>query len=435
MFSLKNLFASSNESATENALPDAPAAPLADQARLCREAVFDRQNQLSGHLFRLHQSSPLADGQGNSQPAIDRQLLDILGRSPAAWHTPSAFIPLSSTSLTDPAIERLPADQLTLLVRLSLNDDNPNTLHQRLSQLHQRGFGIALFHQPWHPAFMQLRGLANFAILDVGASEARDIQDFRALFALPGMQFLAINIDNPDEQQLCQQSGIDFFHGRFAGKLPARPQTGQGDPYKVQLLNLLQLIEGGAATPEIAEAMKQAPILTFRILRYLNSPAIGLNHPIDSISQALIMLGRQRLSRWLSILLFSVKDAGFADWLLIESALTRGRLMEELGSQLTPKLPADPLFLTGIFSCLDRLLQRALPEIIDELPISDDIRHALLVRRGPFAPLLAVAEASEMFDVADMESAARNAGLDAEQVNQALLAATAWASSITGHWE
>ncbi|MFZ2269597.1 MAG: HDOD domain-containing protein [Azonexus sp.] len=432
---MKNLFAGSNDRITENTQPDTPAAPLADQARLCREAVFDRQNQLSGHLFRLHQSSPLADGQGNSQPAIDRQLLDILGRSPAAWNTQTAFIPLSSTSLTDPAIERLPADQLTLLVRLSLNDDNPGPLQQRLSQLHQRGFGIALFHQPWHPAFKQLRALADFAILDVAASEARDIQDFRALFAMPGKQFLAINIDSPDEQQLCQQSGIDFFHGRFASRLPARPQTSQGDPYKVQLLNLLQLIEGGAATPEIAEAMKQAPVLTFRILRYLNSPAIGLNHPIDSISQALTMLGRQRLSRWLAILLFSVKDAGFADWLLIESALTRGRLMEELGGQLTPKLPADPLFLTGIFSCLDRLLQRALPDIIDELPISDDICHALLVRRGPFAPLLAVAEASEMFDVADMESAARNAGLDAEQVNQALLAATAWASSITGHWE
>jgi len=181
--------------------------------------------------------------------------------------------------------------------------------------------------------------------------------------------------------------------------------------------------------------MKQAPVLTFRVLRHLNSPALGLNHRIDSISQALIMLGHQRLSRWLAILLFSVEAAGFADWLLIESALTRGRLMEELGSQLKPKLPADPLFLTGIFSCLDRLLQRALPEIVDELPVSDDIRHALLVRRGPFAPLLAVAEASEMFDEADIEAASRAAGLNADQLNQALLAATAWASSITGHRE
>jgi len=435
MFSLKSLFTGGNESATENTIPDGQEAPMVERPLLCREAVFDRQNQLSGHLFRLLQSSPLADSQGNSQPAIDRQLLHILGASPAAWNSQTAFLPLSSASLNDEAIGRLPAEKLVLLIRLSLQDEHPPSLLECLSLLHQRGFGIGLFHQPWHPAFSRLCHLADFAVIDVGASQATDIHDFRALFSRLGCQFLALNIDSPDEQRLCQQSGIDFFHGRFAAGLPIRQRSSRDDPHKAQLLNLLQLIEGGAETPEIAEAMKQAPVLTFRVLRHLNSPALGLNHRIDSISQALIMLGHQRLSRWLAILLFSVEAAGFADWLLIESALTRGRLMEELGSQLKPKLPADPLFLTGIFSCLDRLLQRALPEIVDELPVSDDIRHALLVRRGPFAPLLAVAEASEMFDEADIEAATRAAGLNADQLNQALLAATAWASSITGHRE
>lgn len=431
MFSLKNIFAGGNAASTgDNAAPHLP-----DTSPLCREAVFDRQNQLTGHLFRLLQSSPLANNQGDIQSAIDQQLLHTLGRSQAAWNTQTAFIPLSSGSLANAAIEHLPSEKLVLLLRLSLKDDNPKSLHERVSQLRQRGLGIGLFHQPWHPAFNLLRNLADFAVLDVGTSEARDINDFRALFALPDKQFLALNIDSPDEQALCQQSGLDFFHGRFAAALPLKPQTPQGDPYKVQLLNLLQLIEGGAEIPDIAEAVKQAPILSFRILRYLNSPALGLSHRIESISQALVMLGRQRLSRWLAILLFSVKGAGFADWLLIESALTRGRLMEELGKQTTPGLPPDPLFLTGIFSCLDRLLQRPLPEIIDELPLADDICHALLARRGPFAPLLALAEASEMFDLADIEACARQAGLDTEQVNQALLVATAWAGSITAHWE
>lgn len=435
MFSLKSLFAGGREIATEKDMPDDPAPPIAEHPLLCREAVFDRQSQLSGHLFRLLQSSPLADSQGKNQQAIDRQLLHILGRSPAAWNTQTAFIPLGSASLNDEAIDRLSTKNLVLLVRLSLKNDNPKALYDRVSQLHQRGIGIALFHQPWHPAFSRLLSLADFAILDVGASEARDIHDFRALFSPAGPQFLAINIDSLDEQRLCQQSGMDFFHGRFAAMLPAQPQTSQGDPHKAQLLNLLRLIESGAEIPDIAEAMKQAPVLTFRVLRYLNSPVLGLNHHIESISQALIMLGRQRLSRWLAILLFSIKGAGFADWLLIESALTRGRLMEELGGQLSPKLPADPLFLTGIFSCIDRLLHRALPDILDELPVSADIRNALLARRGPFAPLLAIAEACEVFDAADLEAAIRAAGLDTEQINQALLAATAWACGVTSHWE
>ena len=64
-----------------------------------------------------------------------------------------------------------------------------------------------------------------------------------------------------------------------------------------------------------------------------------------------------RLTRWLAVLLFSVREPQLNDWLLVENALTRGRLMEVLGAQLLPGQPHDPLFLTGIFSCLDRLLR------------------------------------------------------------------------------
>jgi EAL and modified HD-GYP domain-containing signal transduction protein len=110
-------------------------------------------------------------------------------------------------------------------------------------------------------------------------------------------------------------------------------------------------------------------------------------------------------------------------------------MMEVLGRQLMPGKPADALFLTGIFSCLDKLLRRPLAELVNEIPLSDDVRTALLERRGPFAPLLAVAEASEAFDLERMASTAQAAAVPADTVNRALLDATAWASEVTEHWE
>lgn len=95
----------------------------------------------------------------------------------------------------------------------------------------------------------------------------------------------------------------------------------------------------------------------------------------------------------------------------------------------------DPLFLTGIFSQLDRLLRRPLAEILDDIPIADTIRQALLMQEGPYAPLLALTEASEAFDLPRMRASALQAGVDPESVNRALLAATAWASEVTGYWE
>jgi EAL and modified HD-GYP domain-containing signal transduction protein len=201
------------------------------------------------------------------------------------------------------------------------------------------------------------------------------------------------------------------------------------------LLHLMRLVQGDADTPEIVEALKQDPLLAFRILRYLNSAAVGLDHRIDSLAQALTILGRQRLTRWLAVLLFSVRDPNFGDWLLVESALTRGRLMEELGRQTLPGHSADPLFLTGIFSCLDRLLRRPLTAILDDMPLSEEVRSALLRREGPFAPLLAIAEASDAFDLEGIERTALAVGLAPESVNRALLSATAWATEVTEHWE
>ena len=440
LFSIGSFFAGEN-AGEKTGEPAVRPLPSAANPLLCRHAIFDRENKLCGHLFELfHEEIPASEtGNESGHSALDRLLLGILASSPAAWNTQTAFIYLSSGGLEGLLIEALPPANVVLLIRLSLRDNDAEALVRRFEQLQQRGLGIGLFYQPWHPAFARLLPFATHGVIDAGAAEGSDIHDFRTLFcATPGNKsnhFLAINIDSLDEQQLCMLSGIDFFHGSFAAEAPLRKLDKRGDPHKVQLLNLLQLIEAGAENRDLAKAIKEAPVLTFRILRYLNSPAVGLTREIDSISQALIILGRQRLTRWLSVLLFSVEGNGLADWLLIENALTRGRLMEELGAQMTPKLPGEPLFLTGILSCLDRLLQRPLADILEELPLAEDISNALLNGSGPYAALLAVARANEEFNPESLATAARAAGIDCEHVNQALLGATAWAGMVTGHWE
>lgn len=407
-------------------------------AFLCREAIFDRRNRLAGHLFRLQLSaaqSALADAR---QRQLDQILLDTLNASPEAWNTSLAFIPLNSASLELPAVDRLKTANLVLLVHLAADADGDH-LAARLATLRQRGLGIGIFRQPKHPAFTAAIGLADYGAVDVAASEPAAVRDFSAAFRASErhhpIHLFAANVDTADEHRFCHQWHFDYFHGGFAGRAPGRPGESSGDPHKVQLLHLLRLVQGDAETAEITAAMKCDPLLTFRILRYLNSPALGLNHRIDSLDQALLILGRQRLTRWLSVILFSVRDPGFGDWLLVESALTRGRLMEALGARTMPAAPHDPLFLTGIFSCLDRLLRRPLAEIIDDMPIADEVRAALLERSGPYAPLLAIAEAGDTFDVPRIERAAAAAGIAPDAVNHALLAATAWASEVTEHWE
>jgi EAL and modified HD-GYP domain-containing signal transduction protein len=418
--------------------PQREARPVGGTDFLRREAVFDRNNRLSGHLFRLQQSSLLADGEGGVQRDFDRILLDTLNASPDAWNTSRAFIPLSSSSLDSPALDRLKSANVILIVQLAA-DAEASMVGEAIEHLHQRGFQIGLCRQPKHPAFAKVIQQVDYAVIDVGANEASTVRDFSAAVRAAGsarpLHLFACNVETFDDHLFCHQWHFENFHGKFAESAPTLEKEQTGDPHKAQLLNLMRLVQSDAETAEIAAAMKLDPLLSFRILRYLNSPALGLSHRIDSLEQALVILGRQRLTRWLAVLLFSVREPQFSDWLMVENALTRGRLMESLGEQTLPGKAHDPLFLTGIFSCLDRLLRKPMAEALGELPIAEEIRQALIERSGPYAALLAVAEAGEDFDLPRLQSTALAAGVDPHIVNRALLAATAWASEVTEYWE
>ena len=435
--SLKKLFGK----AADGAAPPLVAS-LPDEAApspfLRREAIFGRDNRIAGHLFSVHPSSVLADGKPQTQRDLDRILLDTLNASPEAWNRSPAVLPLSSASLDSPALARLKGDNVTLLLQLAA-DAEADLVCESIDQLRQRGLRFGLFRQPTHPAYARIIQKVDFAAIDVANSEADAIRNFsaavRAGVSANPIHLFACNVDTDDDHQFCLQWHFDLCHGKFGERAGVAANEPCGDPHKTQLLNLLHLVQGDAETAEIAAAMRLDPVLSFRILRYLNSPALALTHRIESLDQALIILGRQRLTRWLAVLLFSVREPQLNDWLLVENALTRGRLMEVLGTQLLPGQPHDPLFLTGIFSCLDRLLRRPLAEVLGTMPIADEIRLALLERQGPYAALLAVAEASESVDQAGMAGLARAAGVDPDRLNRALLAATAWASEVTEYWE
>jgi len=418
--------------------PEGPTTAPAD-ALLCSEVVFDRRNRIAGHLLRMRSADFAAQAPAPLQVGHDQQLLALLSGEEQPEHGGFFFLPLSSASLALPTVDRLAGRKIMLLVQLADSASSPELL-PRIEQLQALGLQIGLYRQPRHAAFGELVAASDCGALDIAGHPPETIRDFSAAYraiekSRPNALFAA-NIDHLDELQLCRQWHFDYFHGRFA-ELPPPPEREHSgaDPHKMQLLHLLRLVQSDAANSEIAIALKHDPLLAFRILRYLNSPALGLSGRIDNMEQALLLLGRQRLFRWLSVLLFSVREPQFGDWLLVESALTRGRLMELLGRESHPGIAGDTLFLAGIFSCLDRLLRRPLPEILADMPLPEAVAEALLHGRGVLAALLRTAIAGDSFDLQRLESAAHAAGLAPHSVNRAFLAATAWASEVTEHWE
>ena len=116
--------------------------------------------------------------------------------------------------------------------------------------------------------------------------------------------------------------------------------------------------------------------MTFKLLRYLNSPAIGLQNPILTIDKALLILGRERCFRWLSLLLFDIKQSNFRERLLTEQALTRAFFLESLaGLGKVPK-DKDALFILGLFSMLDLLMGMPMAELLEQTQLPEALHQA-----------------------------------------------------------
>lgn len=178
--------------------------------------------------------------------------------------------------------------------------------------------------------------------------------------------------------------------------LAALPQAPCSGPTQTLLLRILAQVAHDAETRDIETTLKKDPQLSVQLLRLVNSVAFAPHTRISSFAQAITLLGRRQLQRWLQLLLYaSQASGGHGNPLMIRAAL-RATLMEELckadGGDRTAQ---DQAFMVGMFSQLEALFSQPLAKIIAPLQLAEEISAALLQHTGPLGELLTLVEAAE----------------------------------------
>ncbi|GAB6080620.1 HDOD domain-containing protein [Hydrogenophilus thermoluteolus] len=200
-------------------------------------------------------------------------------------------------------------------------------------------------------------------------------------------------------------------------------------PARTTVLHLIALLQQDAEIAELEKVLKRDVALGYRLLRYLNSPAMGLRMEITSFRHAVSILGYRPLLRWLSVLLVHSHDHPEMP-ALAQTALTRARYLERLAAEFFDADEAEALFLCGLFSILPQLTGEP-PEVsLEPLTLPEAVKAALIQRDGPYAPLLALAEASESASPARLIAQAESLGVASAMHNQALLEALEFADQI-----
>ncbi len=207
-------------------------------------------------------------------------------------------------------------------------------------------------------------------------------------------------------------------------------------PTDIQVV--MELIKGVDREEPVARleaTLRRDPTLAFRLLRYLNSPAFGLSAEISSFSHAIMMLGYTRLKRWLVLLLSSSSKSPIARPLM-NAALRRGLLMEELARGNGDAEMRGEMFICGVFSLLDRLLQQPFSELLRSVPVPERVQQTLRGQvdgeGGPYEPYLALVRAIEQEAVFDIRECTERLLLGPAEVNRAVLTALRNARQLDG---
>ena len=191
-----------------------------------------------------------------------------------------------------------------------------------------------------------------------------------------------------------------------------------------QVVELMNGVDRDMPVARLEGILKRDPTLAFRLLRYLNSPGFGLSVEVTSFGHAVMLLGPQRLKRWLALLLASSSKDPNARPLLF-AAMRRGLLLEALTGDSDDAGMRGEIFICGIFSLLDRLLRQPMASLLKSVPMPERVNLALCGQGGPYAPYLALACAIEQESMLDIRDCTERLFMGPAEVNRALLASLA----------
>ena len=402
-----------------------------------REAMLGRDQRVAGYTFMLrraadeHRDPELAD----VQRLYDETLLGNLQRMDIArlLGQRQAFVPISPATLDHPLIEEWPAAGTVWFLNIDGQTVIDAALPARMAELKTRGFGFAVeadaVMRPERHALLQH---VDYVAMDVSSEDIPAITAQMAAVSKlgAGKRFVATDVQTLEAFHMCHKLQFALFMGPFITRRETLDSPVVG-PSRAKVLDLMNRVRTGAEQPELAAQFRHDPTLSVRLLRYVNSPGMGLMNKVGGIEQALMVMGQDKLYRWLTLILFTGGQTQELDQAVLENALVRGRVAEQLAGRALFAKARDEIFVAGLFSLLDVVMRTPMEQVLKQISLPAEITEAIVSQRGPYAPYLALAVACEQDDQSSIEALAKQIGRDVADINGVHMDALLWAQQLS----
>lgn len=212
---------------------------------------------------------------------------------------------------------------------------------------------------------------------------------------------------------------------------PSSPNSAQAAS-RTLTLQLLQLVNNDADTRELEEVFRRDATLSYQLLKLVNSAALRRSRDITSFAQAILLLGRVQLKRWINLLMFAARDGDERGNLLLAHVGLRARGMELLAQASgLDRAMQEQAFMTGMFSLLGVLFGTPLADLLKPLQLGEDMSAALLHNDGELGTVLRDWQAVEQAQVPQVRNALAERGIACAEFNVLQLQASQWMLSLT----
>ena len=342
---------------------------------IARQPIFDKRLRVFAYelLFRGGPQNHFVKPSKNAASSVIADsitLFDLHTLTGSAL----AFVNVDELALRLDAPRLLPADRVIIEI---LETVAPSDEVVKICRgLVDSGYTLALDDFVDHPKYAPLVECAKYLKVDFQLLDAAARRRIVEKYARSGISLLAEKVETEDELAEARSLGYSYFQGYFFCK-PSMLETREIPGNKLLQLRLLNLVSG----PEldyaaIEELLKNEPSLLYRLLRYLNSPLLGLRSEVHSVRHAITLLGEREFRRWVSIFSVIVLASGKPPE-LIRTALTRAYFCEAFSAAAHMDNESSTLFLMGLLSITDALLDQPIADVLRSLPVDEQIKTAL----------------------------------------------------------
>ncbi|MFK5913316.1 MAG: HDOD domain-containing protein [Woeseiaceae bacterium] len=395
-----------------------------DEIFIARQPIYDADLKVIAYelLFRSNKASNEAniiDGDSATTNVIINSITEIGMDQLVGPH--KAFINLTRNHVLQLANHPMPELKDRLVLEILEDIEAEDEIIEAAKKLSKDGFTIALDDFIYSESLQPLVDISDIIKIDLMALTKDELKTHVQQLANGKRKLLAEKVETQEEYDYCVELGFDYYQGYFFSK----PQIIKGKSLpanKVAIMKLLtRLQDDESSIEELTETITQDITMSMRILRYINSAQFGFGKEIDSIQQATMMLGRTTIKNLANLVMMSQIEDKPHELLII--SMIRAKMASNIAEIVN--MDKEVCFTTGLFSIVNTLMDQDMEVLVEGLPLSENIRSALIRHEGKLGGVLACVLAYESGDWTN----AYYDKLTIEEVRTCYLDALQWAAA------